>query len=301
MSNCIAIIGAPSSAGAYGPGQEKAPTALRSAGLLEQLSKRGINYKDRGNISGFRWQVDKTNPRAMNAGKVESVAREAAEQVALALEQEDKVLVLGGDCTVELGTVAGAVSDNESVGLIYIDLDTDLNTPESTDDGALDWMGVAHMLGIEGCIPEIAKLGPQAPLLTPAQILFFGNENVKPFERHIIEDYGIEEMNLDKVISDPSGAAKSAVDNWGYQFDRLLIHLDVDVLDYLDMPLAENYRRNTGLKFCQLMEALQPLLKAPNFTALTITEINPDHADSDGFVLRTFAEHLSDALADAFD
>jgi arginase len=65
-------------------------------------------------------------------------------------------LVLGGDCTVELGTVAGAFGHGPSIGLVYIDLDTDLNTPESTADGALDWMGVAHLLGIEGSATELA-------------------------------------------------------------------------------------------------------------------------------------------------
>ena len=69
------------------------------------------------------------------------------------------VLVLGGDCTVELGTVAGALSQEENIGLVYIDLDTDLNTPESTEDGALDWMGVAHMLGVQGSIPELVSVG----------------------------------------------------------------------------------------------------------------------------------------------
>ena len=59
------------------------------------------------------------------------------------------MLVLGGDCTVELGTVAGAIRSGTTVGLAYIDLDADLNTPE-TGDGILDWMGVAHLLDVPG-------------------------------------------------------------------------------------------------------------------------------------------------------
>jgi arginase len=297
MPNRLAIIGAPSSAGAYAPGQEKAPAALRAIGLRELLSARGIPVDDRGDVPGFRWRVDKANPHAMNASMAATVARTSAERVASALATDAAVLVLGGDCTVELGTVAGALRGTQSVGVVYIDLDTDLNTPESTRDGALDWMGVAHLLGVKGATPELVALGPRVPMLRAEQVLFFANDNVEPFERKIIEDLGIAEVRLAEVAANPSRAANAVVYGWARQFERLLVHLDVDVLDYVDMPLAENNRRNMGLEFDQLMASLRPLLRAPNWAALTVCELNPDHGESDGSTLRTFAEALADALA----
>lgn len=297
MSTSLAIIGAPSSAGAYAPGQEKSPEALRVAGLSDYLKARGISVNDRGDVPGFRWRVDRENPRAMNAERVAAVATATATEVSAALEEGDAVLVLGGDCTVELGTLAGASVEIDSLGLIYLDLDTDLNTPQSTEDGALDWMGVAHMLGIEGTVPSLRKVGRRAPLLAPDQVLFFANGNSKPFERRIIEDRGIAEVPLEQVVADPQGAAQSVIDDWAGRFERLLIHLDVDVLDYLDFPLAENTRRNIGLRFDQLIAALQVLLSAPNWTALTVCEVNPDHGEQDGSTLRIFAEALAGALA----
>ena len=297
MRNRLAIIGAPSSAGAYAPGQEKAPAALRAAGLLDLLSERGIPVDDHGDVPGFRWRADKANPRAMNLGTVASVAKASADRIAAALASDAAVLVLGGDCTVELGTVCGALRATQSVGVVYVDLDTDLNTPESTQDGALDWMGVAHMLAVEGAAPELTRLGPRVPMLRPGQMLFFGNDNVEPFERKLIDELGIAEVRLKEVVADPSGAAEAVVKGWARQFERLLIHLDVDVLDYLDMPLAEDNRRNIGLRFDQLTASLRALLRAPNWTALTVCELNPDHGESDGSTLRTFAEALADALA----
>lgn len=297
MNTPLAMIGAPSSAGAYSPGQEKVPQALRAAGLPELLKAGGITVDDRGDVPGFRWRVDRANPRAMNADTVAAVATATAGKVAAALAEGTAVLVLGGDCTVELGTVAGALVGTNSLGLVYFDLDTDLNTPQSTEDGALDWMGVAHMLGIEGTVPGLANLGPRAPLLAPDQVLFFANSNSKPFERQIIEKYGMAEVKLEQVAADPAAAAQSVVAGWAGRVERLLIHLDVDVLDYLDFPLAENTRRNIGLRFDQLIAALQPLLSAPNWTALTVTEVNPDHGERDGSTLRAFAEALAGALA----
>jgi arginase len=296
MLDHLVVVGAPSSAGAYAPGQEKAPAALRAAGLLALLSAQGFDVEDRGDVPGFRWRVDREQPRAMNVGPAAAVARATAEQVAPALNAGSAVLVLGGDCTVGLGTVAGALVGTERVGLVYVDLDTDLNTPQSTQDGALDWMGVAHMLGLEGTLPALAGLGPRVPMLQPEQVLFFGTQNVWPFERQVIEERGIAEVPLADVAADPAEAGQAVADGWGRRFTRLLVHLDVDVLDFLDLPLAEERRRNVGLRLEQLVAALRPLLHAPNWVGLTVAELNPDHGESDGSTVRTFAEALAGML-----
>jgi arginase len=89
------------------------------------------------------------------------------------------------------------------------------------------------------------------------------------------------------------------VTGWAKQFELLLVHLDLDVLRFIDMPLAENTRRASGLSLDQLMAALRVLLHAPNWAALTICELNPDHGESDGSTVREFAEALADAIAAA--
>ena len=295
----LAVIGAPSSAGSYAAGQEKAPTVLREAGLLECLQDNGVQVKDLGDVPGFRWQTDPRHPRAMNIAAAARVARATADKVAEALSDDNKVLVLGGDCTVELGTVAGALqgsdTDKNTVGLIYIDLDTDLNTPQSTADGALDWMGVAHLLGIEGTVFELTKLGPRSPMLQPEQIYLFAYGNVTAFEQEVIDTRAIAGTSLEEVSSNPQDAAQTVINSWAKKFDRLLIHLDVDVLDYATFPLAENTRRHTGLDFEQLMNALSALLSAPNWAGLTITEVNPEHSDE--ATLKRFVEGVARAVA----
>jgi arginase len=299
MTGRLDIIGAPSSAGAYSPGQERAPEALRDAGLLPALAQLGIVVSDRGDVPGFRWRVDRANPRAMNVDAVAGVARAVADRVADSLAEGAAVLVLGGDCTVELGTVAGASMSTKTIGLVYIDLDTDLNTPESVEDGALDWMGVAHLLGLDGTDSILAGVGPRTPILRPDQILLFANDNSTEFERRTIEERGIPEVRLARVAADPAGAARAVVGGWARKFDWLLVHLDVDVLDFVDLQLAEESRRNTGLRFGQLVDALRVLVAAPNWIALTICEINPDHGELDGSTLRTFNDGLAGVLSGA--
>ena len=293
------IIGAPTSAGAYAPGQERAPEAFRAAGLPARLRERGIAVNDRGDVPGFRWRVDRANPRAMNAEAAAGVARAVADRVAESLAGGASLLVLGGDCTVELGTVAGASVGTEDLGLVYIDLDTDLNTPESVEDGALDWMGVAHLLGLEGTVPALAGIGPRTPMLRPDQVLLFANDNSTAFERRIIDERGLPEVRLASVAADPAGVARGIAEDWARRYERLLVHVDVDVLDYLDLPIAEETRRNKGLRFPQLVAVLRELVAAPNWVALTICEVNPDHGEPEGATMRTFSEGLADVLSEA--
>jgi arginase len=299
MTARLDLIGAPSSAGAYAPGQERTPEALRTAGLVDTLRSRGVAVVDHGDVPGFRWRADRAMPRAMNADAVADVARAVADRVARSLADDAAVLVLGGDCTVEIGTVAGAAVGSERVGLVYVDLDTDLNTPTTTQDGALDWMGVAHLLGLEGTVPAITELGPRSPLLSAEQIVLFAADNVTPAERRVIRDRGIKLVRLATVTADPAGAAGAIAGDWGGRFDRLLVHVDVDVLDYLDLPVAENTRRNRGLSFSQLVAVLRELLAAPNWCALTVCEVNPDHGERDGSTLSVLNDGLADLLAAA--
>ena len=190
-------------------GQEQAPRALRAAGLLAGLKDRHIEVRDRGDVPGFRWRVDRANPRAMNAEAVANVARAVADRVATSLADGAAVLVHGGDYTVGLGTVAGALVGAEHVGLIYVDLDTDLNTPRTTRDGALDWMGVAHVLGLEGTVPAVRGIGPRDPMLSPDHVLLFASDNVTEAERRVIETHSIAEVRLAEVGTRPEQRASS--------------------------------------------------------------------------------------------
>jgi arginase len=295
MARTLGLVGAPSSAGAYAPGQEKAPAAFRRHGLVSALLESGLRPNDRGDVPGFRWRPDPQRPKAMNLDAVRRTAAAVADRVGQALADGESVLVLGGDCTVELGTVAGALRDQHSVGLIYIDLDVDLNAPE-TSDGALDWTGVAHLLDLPGTQAELSGLGPRRPMLAPTDILYFAVDNITPAEARVMEALDLERIGLAQVEEDPLAAARRAV-AWGARYERLLIHLDVDVLSFTDFPIAENVRRCDGLSFAALSQALAPMVAAPNWRALTVTEANPDHAPDERETFGRLIAMLAEALS----
>jgi arginase len=288
------MIGAATSAGAYAPGQERAPAAFRRHGLAAALASRGRIIRDRGDVASFRWRPDPSRSQAMNLEAVRHACELVASAVATAIAAQEDVLVLGGDCTVELGTVAGANAAGARVGLIYVDFDADLNTP-ATSDGALDWTGVAHLLNLPGCEPSLAGLGPTCPLLAPEQLLYFGVANITPPESDAIKDHAIKVISREYALGDIEAAAAGAAE-WAAPFDCVLVHLDVDVLSFIDFPIAENVRRCDGLKLEQAAFVLKQLAALPQWRGLTITEVNPDHAPDESAAFARFNAVLADAL-----
>lgn len=301
MTRPLGLIGVPTSAGAFAPGQEQAPQALRAAGLVQQLHSAGVDVRDHGDREVWRWRPDRHNRRAQNLDKVAEIAGDTARRVRDAIRGGEATLVLGGDCTVGIGTVAGHVGLAERVGLIYFDTHADLNVPASVREGALDWMGLAHMLSEPGVAPELACVGTRVPLLDPEQVLLFawGPEQATAFEREVIERRGIHAIDVDRVAADPEGAARQALKLIEGRCERVLVHFDVDVIDFTDVPLSENWGRNEGLAYDHALRALGELLRSPRFAGLTITELNPDHTEAGSGSIERFAASVASSLAKA--
>jgi arginase len=293
----LTVLGVPSSAGAFAPGQEKAPAALREAGLVAALEARGREVIDLGDSPVWRWRPDRDHPRAQNLAAVTSIARETADRVRAA--GKGPLLILGGDCSIELGTLAGHLARDESVGLVYFDLHPDLNTPETVTEGTFDWMGMAHALGVEGAAAELAGIGPRTPMLRGDQVLFlaYGPKAARPFELNAMIRRGLAGVPEGDVAADPEGAARRVLEDFVSGFDRLLIHFDVDVIDFNDAQLSEDALRGDGLTLDAAIRALGVLCADERFAALTVTELNPDHGDEQGKELRRFVDALAGALA----
>jgi arginase len=138
----VSILGAPTSAGSHDPGQEKAPAAWRVAGLAEGLRQAGLDVEDRGDLPAAPFRPMGPVDGLRDVERVVAVAQGVAEEVAAIRADGRLPLVLGGDCTITLGALAGS----GEVGLVYFDGDADLNTPERSDSAVADTMGMTHML-----------------------------------------------------------------------------------------------------------------------------------------------------------
>src|SRR5262249_43869155 len=107
------------------------------------------------------------------------------------------------------GPVAGCLSRYSRIGLVYIDLSPDLNLPHSTKHGALDWMGMSHMLDVEGALPELSRFGPRHPLLAPHDVYFLGVEEsgLTDWERNTLRRLDLHYVTSPELAKDPEAVA----------------------------------------------------------------------------------------------
>ncbi|WP_460463837.1 arginase family protein [Arthrobacter pigmenti] len=294
----INVIGVPSSAGSYSAGQEQAPAALRSAGLFEALTGAGNDVRDGGDLTMQTWKPDRDRPFAQNLSQVVQSVQELATVSAAVLGRDERLLVLGGNCTIALGLCAGLRLAGTEPGLVYVDRHFDLNTPHSTTEGALDWMGMAHALDLPGATPELVNiLGPR-PLLHPSRVSFLGVDAAQAteWEREWVEQLALHVVPQADLVQAPTQAAAATLD--AVLPGPFAAHVDVDVLDFIDAPIAENVNgRNSGPSIEQLEHALTQLWRQPDCRALSVGELNPVHAAADPDSLIRFIAALGRALA----
>jgi arginase len=129
-------------------------------------------------------------------------------------------------------------------------------------------------------------------------LLGYGPEHSTSFESGVIDRRGIRAIPVNVVAASPEEAAAAALAALPRQVDRVLVHFDVDIIDFVDLPLSEERVRNRGLTFAQAMRVLGVLVADERFAALTITEVNPDHGAEDGSTIETFAVGLVNALSE---
>jgi arginase len=296
--SAISLIGVPSSAGSYAAGQDQAPTVLRSAGLVDALRASGLDVHDEGDLPVQIWRPDSLNRRAQNVGDVIESIRELIERLIPLLARGDTLLVLGGNCTVALGVVAALRRTSEDpVGLLYVDRNYDINTPESTTDGALDWMGMAHALSLDGSIDALVDvLGPR-PLLNPDQVAWVGIDNrfATEWERAEARRLRLRVVTSEAFAQDPGSSAADVLEH--LPEGPLAVHLDVDVLDFVDAPLAENTDgRNSGPTLDQVAVALGIAAQDGRFRSLSIGELNPTRSAGDPDAIPRFVASVASII-----
>jgi arginase len=295
----LSVIGVPSSAGSYAAGQDKAPAALRDAGLIEALTDTGLVVRDHGDLPEQIWRPDRQQPFAQNAGQVTACLQELADRLSPLFADGDTVLVLGGNCTIALAVIAGLQRlTARPPGLLYVDRHFDLNTPESTSDGALDWMGMAHGFALAGTVDALTDAFGHRPLLLPAQVAFLGAEAslATAWEREQVDRLGLQVTSGTALTADPRGSVLTALGV--LPSGPLAVHVDVDVLDFIDAPLAENTDcRNTGPTLDQLGQALLAAAGDPRLRALSIGELNPTRSEGEPDAIPRFIRMLAATLS----
>ena len=243
---------------------------------MERLRRQVLEVRDLGDLPVVTYCADPVRPREQNLALVAGVASLVADRVAHAVRGGALPLVLGGDCSITIGVVAGLLREAGSVGLVYFDGGLDLNTPEVTPSGIFDGMGLAHILG-EGA-EQLSRLGPRYPLLQEERVLVFGYDEGPHMDTAEIVRLGRSRMikyPLERIRMSPIQTAGEALAELESRASRILVHFDVDVMNFTEFPGAEVPNPN-GLDFKSTRRVLDVFTASSQFAGLVITEFNAE-------------------------
>jgi arginase len=290
----IALIGAPSSAAAFQPGTEKAPAALRAAGLVERLQSAGFEVTDYGDCAPRLFSDDEDHRRARNLPAIVAGLNDLKVHTEVAIKSGALVLVLGGDCAQSIGLLTGARRYYKHINLLWFDRDADLNTPASTPSGRIDGMVVAHIIG-RGA-PELVRFWGETPLVREPDVTLFGITRLDPPEQEFLSKSPLRHISAEAIVAKGAGAAATEALTLAHADTReFVLHLDLNVIAQEDFPPV-NVPASGGLSLDDVRRALREFARSNSLLGLDVTQYNPDK-DTDGTNAKKIVDLLVEALS----
>jgi arginase len=290
----IVLLGSPSSAAALRAGHERAPNALRAAGLADRLKSAGFEVADLGDTATYLFQADDEHPRARNVSAILKSLNDLRPRVEVAVKSGALPLILCGDCISVLATIAGARRYHRNVSLIYVDRDADLNVPATTPSGSVDGMVISQVIG-RGA-PELVRFWGEPPLVRDPDIALFGFERLDlPEEQYLLQSPLRRHPALEVATVGAAMAAKTALERVHAGNHQFVLHFDVDVISAEEFPWT-NFPGKGGLSFDEVRAALRVFASQPNLVAIEVAGYNPE-LDSDGAGAQKLIELMVDALS----
>ena len=290
----IALLGAPTSAASLAAGHEHGPRALRAAGLVASLTAAGFAVRDYGDCAVRISAPDDEHPRARNVDQARATVEELRPKIEVAVKSGALPLVLGGDDTIVLATVAGCRRYYRNVSLIDLDRDGGLNVPATTPSGCVDGMVLSHVIG-RGA-PELVRFWGEPPLVREPGVALFGVERLDEPEQRFLTNSLLHRYSAADVQSKGAAAvAEEALERVHGRTNEFVLHIDLDVISGDDFP-ATNLSAPGGLRFDEVRQALAVFARQPMLAAIEVCAYNPA-LDPEGAAARRVIELLVEVLS----
>ncbi len=270
----IALIGVPMDLGADRRGVDMGPSALRCAGIQQRLESIGCKVKDMGDMV-VRHPPDygAEGNTAKFLAEITSVSQKLSEHVFGVLEEGTFPLVLGGDHSISIGTMKGAMKRFSRMGVIWFDAHSDVNTPDTTPTGNIHGMPLAVALGFGH--PELTAVGGIDRVILPQDVVIIGARSIDPGERRFLRElqitvftmHDIDRLGMSKVMDE-------AIARVTAHTDGVHLSLDLDGLDPGDAP-GVGTPVYGGITYREGHLAMELLAEAGIVTSAELVEVNP--------------------------
>jgi len=274
----IRIIGVPLDLGQERRGVDMGPSALRVAGLNARIAELGFEVKDAGNLPvPIRETHAAGDHRAKYLKEIAATCKRHARWVEQTLRQGAMPLVLGGDHSIAVGTVAGVAEyyrrKGKKIGLIWVDAHADMNTPQTSPSGNIHGMPLASILGYGP--RKLTHVLGLAPVVAARNAVLVGVREVDATEKKVVVESGltvytmrsIDERGLRAVVQEAIAIADR--DTAGF-----CVTLDMDFVDPSEAPGVGTPVRG-GATYREAHLVMELIADARRMLSLEIVEINP--------------------------
>jgi arginase len=274
----IRVIGVPLDLGQSRRGVDMGPSAVRVAGLEARLEALGHVVEDAGNIAvAIPEQKKEGHARAKYLKEITATCTKHAELVLRTMESGKTPIVLGGDHSVAAGTMAGVAEfyrrQGQTIGLIWIDAHTDINTPETSPSGNVHGMPLAAIMGIG--LPELGNIFGFSPKVAPENCVLVGIRDIDAVEKENVRKAGVEVFTMRDI--DERGmrtVMEEALRLAGRGTAGYHISLDMDWIDPEDAPGVGTPVRG-GATYREAHLAMEIIADHARMTSFEIVEVNP--------------------------
>ncbi len=259
------------------------PSAVRYAGLDERLESLGIEVVDSGNVVAELPEIAaESDERARYLPEILRTCSQIGRRVRDIAQAGRFPLVLGGDHTITMGTLAGLHSVWGAGGVIWMDAHGDLNVPGNTPSGNVHGMPLAAALG--RCGFEIEGFA-SPPWVDPARVALVGVRSLDPGEKALAREPDLCVLTMSDI--DRRGVAEVMRDAIDVVTGDGFVHLSLDV-DVCDPEIAPGVGTPVrgGLSYREAHLALETVAEAGVISSIEVVEVNPilDHADATGYL-----------------
>jgi arginase len=269
----VAVIGAALDLGAGRRGVDMGPSAIRYADLAARIRSLGRRYVDLGNVrTPVAESVDEGDERLRFLDQIKETCERVASAVADACEDGYLPLVLGGDHSIALGTLAGLARTAGPGGVLWVDAHGDINRPETSPSGNVHGMVLAAAIGLGGSAFESEAWS--LPLVDPSRVALVGVRSLDPGERELLRELGAAVFTMSDV--DRHGIERAVTESLERVAGPGFVHISLD-MDAVDPDVAPGVGTPVrgGLSYREAHLAMELVAEAGIAGSLEVVEVNP--------------------------
>ncbi|MDX6401957.1 MAG: arginase [Gaiellaceae bacterium] len=267
------MIGAALDLGQGRRGVDMGPSAIRYAGLDSRLDELGHEYVDCGNVeTAVAEATTAGDEHARFLPQIKDTSQRIARLVANAARDDSVPVVLGGDHSVALGTLAGLAEVHGPGGTIWIDAHGDLNSPESSPSGNVHGMVLAAVLGLAG--DRFLGDGWGLPAVSPGRVALVGVRSLDDPEREVLRELDAKVFTMSDV--DRLGIERAIRESLTHVAGPGFVHVSLD-MDAMDPEVAPGVGTPVrgGLSYREAHLAMELIAESGLASSLDVVEVNP--------------------------